>query len=197
MEATAFRNGSDPMPEKLISDLDRTHVVHFSGIYELPFGPGKPLLASTNRIIKSLVGGWQAAASWQRHTGAPLGFANSILLASLQDVPLHADKAIGRWFNTNAFNRLPAEQLASNLIGLSSRFSGIRGPVADVWNMSGVKKFILPERMRLEFRAEFLNALNYTNLSAPNTNPVNAAFGSITSAQGNQRSIVFGLKLSY
>jgi hypothetical protein len=45
MEATGFRNDSDRLPEKLISDLDRTHTFHFSGIYELPFGKGKPLLS--------------------------------------------------------------------------------------------------------------------------------------------------------
>jgi len=49
----------------------------------------------------------------------------------------------------------------------------------------------------LQFRAEFLNALNRTNLGAPNTTPTNAAFGRITAASGNQRSIVFGLKLVY
>ncbi|MBI3208736.1 MAG: hypothetical protein HYZ37_07525 [Candidatus Solibacter usitatus] len=85
----------------------------------------------------------------------------------------------------------------SNLLTLSSRFSGVRGPATDVWNMSGVKNFALPEKLRLQFRAEFLHALNYTNLAALNTNPVNAAFGSITSALGGQRSIVFGLKLIY
>jgi len=63
--------------------------------------------------------------------------------------------------------------------------------------MSGIKNFSLPESFKLQFRAEFLNALNHTNLGNPNTNPVNAAFGSITSTPGNQRSIVFGLKLVY
>ena len=63
--------------------------------------------------------------------------------------------------------------------------------------MAGTKYFNLPERFRLQFRAEFLNALNHTNLAAPNTNPVNAAFGSITSTPGNQRSILFGLKLVF
>jgi hypothetical protein len=63
--------------------------------------------------------------------------------------------------------------------------------------MSALKTFALPEKFKLQFRAEFLNALNHTNLAAPNTSPTNAAFGSITAATGNPRSIVFGLKLSY
>jgi hypothetical protein len=197
MEATSFRNSNDPLPEKLISDLDRTHVFHFSGIYELPFGRGKPLFSGARGIVQTLVGGWQADAMWQRQTGAPLGFGNVLLVAPVGDIPLHSGRAIARWFNTDAFNRKSAEQLASNILTLSTRLSGVRGPSVDVWNMSGVKNFSLPEKFRLQFRAEFLNALNYTNLSAPNTNPTNAAFGSITSSNGNQRSIVFGLKLIY
>ena len=63
--------------------------------------------------------------------------------------------------------------------------------------MSIVKDFRPHEKLKLQFRAEALNALNHTNMSGPNTSPTNAAFGRITSAQGNQRSIVFGLKLVY
>ena len=66
MEATSFRNDSDPLPEKLISDLDRTHVFHFSGIYELPFGKGKPLFSGAPDRAGAggrLAGGRDVAAS--------------------------------------------------------------------------------------------------------------------------------------
>lgn len=197
MEANSFRNDSDAFTEKVISDLDRTHVFHFSGVYELPFGKGKPLLSGGGRIANALTGGWQAAASCQHITGAALGFANALLVAPVGEIPLQSGQTIARWFNTDAFDRKAADALGSNLITLPTRFSGVRGPAVDVWNMSGTKTFSMPERMKLQFRAEFLNALNHTNLANPNTNPVNAAFGSITSTPGNQRSIVFGLKLVY
>ncbi len=198
MEATSYLNGADAMPAKVISDLDRTHVLHLSGIYELPIGKGKPLLSGAHGFVQTLFGGWQAEAIWQHNTGAPLGFGDALLIAPLQNVPLPSgQQALAQWFNTAAFDRKSGDQLADNLITLSTRFSGIRGPGIDLWNMSGIKNFTLPERFRLQFRAEFLNALNHTNLSDPNTTPTSAAFGSITSATGNPRSIVFGLKLSY
>jgi len=197
MEATSFRNDSDPMPEKLISDLDRPHVFHFSGIYEVPLGKGKRLLSGAHGVVQALVGGWQADAMWQRQSGAAIGFGNALLVAPVTDIPLHSGQTLARWFNIDAFNRKSAEQLNSNLLTLSSRFSGVRAPGVDVWNMSGVKNFSLYERFKVQFRAEFLNALNHTNPSGPNTNPTNSAFGSITSSNGNQRSIVFGLKLVY
>src|SRR5207248_11702178 len=57
MEATGFRNDTDPLTEKLISDLDRTHVLHFSGIYELPIGKGKPVLSGAGKVVNAFVGG--------------------------------------------------------------------------------------------------------------------------------------------
>jgi hypothetical protein len=198
MEATAFRNNTDPLPEKLISDLDRTHVFHFSGIYELPLGKGKPLFSGSHGIAQTLMGGWQLEAMWQHHTGAPLGFGNALLVAPVQDIALPSgQQTIAQWFNTAAFDRKSGDQLADNIVTLSTRFSGVRAPGIDVWNMSGVKNFSLPEKFRLQFRTEFLNALNHTNLAAPNTTPTSASFGSITGSVGNQRSIVFGLKLIY
>ncbi|MEN6601407.1 MAG: carboxypeptidase regulatory-like domain-containing protein, partial [Bryobacteraceae bacterium] len=47
--------------DKAISPDDRTHVVSIAAMYELPFGPGKPLLKSKGPL-KFLVGGWQLNA---------------------------------------------------------------------------------------------------------------------------------------
>src|SRR5207249_1256393 len=38
LEATSFLNETDPVPERVISDQDRTHRVVVSGVWELPFG---------------------------------------------------------------------------------------------------------------------------------------------------------------
>jgi hypothetical protein len=198
MEATAFRNESDALPEKVISDLDHTHVLHFSGIYELPFGRGKPLLSAAHGITRVLVDGWQTQATWQYNTGAPLGFGNALLVAPVTDIPLSGDQqTIAQWFNVNAFDRKSGDQLASNLQSLSTRFSGVRAPSVDVWNISGVKNFPIRENFKMQFRAEFLNALNHTSLAAPNTNPTNAAFGSITAANSQPRFIHLAFKLTF
>jgi outer membrane receptor protein involved in Fe transport len=196
MEATAFRNETDPVPAGVISDLDRTHVLHSTGIYELPLGRGKPLLSNAHGIGRGLVDGWQLQITWQHNSGAPLGFGDALLLSS--DVALPADqRTIAHWFNTAAFDTKSADQLASNIVTLPTRFSGVRGPGMDIWNMSGVKNFFLSERARLQFRAEFLNAFNHTVLAAPNTTPTNSAFGSITAANASPRFIHFGLKLTF
>jgi hypothetical protein len=198
MEATSFLNAGDPLPSKVISDLDRTHVLHGSGLYELPFGQGKRFLSTAHGVTRQLVQGWQLEASWQYNTGAPLGFGNALLVGSLQSVALPSgQQTIARWFNTAAFDTNSADQLANNLVILSTRFSGIRAPGVTNWNMSAVKNFFITERIKLQFRTEFLNALNHTDLSAPNTTPTSALFGQINAAANQPRFIYFGLKLTF
>jgi hypothetical protein len=198
MEATSFRNDTDPVPAPVISDLDRRHVLHSTGIYELPFGKGKPLLPSAKGMTRVLVEGWQLQVTWQSNSGTPLGFGNALLIASVKDIPLPSgQQTIARWFNTAAFNTRSADQLTQNIVTLSTRFSGVRAPGTNIWNISGIKNFSLAEKAMLQFRAEFLNAFNHTNLAAPNTTPTSSAFGSITAANGFPRFVFFGLKLSF
>ncbi|MGB9605580.1 MAG: hypothetical protein ACPL88_06850, partial [Bryobacteraceae bacterium] len=198
IEATGFLNDSDSAPERVVSDLDRTHRFALSGIYELPFGPGKRYLAGRGGLAGHLAGGWQLQAVWQCNTGAPLGFGNALLVADIRQVPLpRSDRTLDRWFNTAAFNRNPAEQLAYNLRTLSTRFSGVRAPGVDVWDLSLLKNVSIREKWRLQVRAEALNAMNHSNLAAPNTTPTNTLFGKITATAGFPRYIHFGLKLTY
>ena len=133
---------------------------------------------------------------WQFNTGPAIGFGNSILVNS--NVPLSgSERTLDRWFNTSAFNRAAGEQLQFNLQTLPVRFSGVRAAGVDVWDLSAVKNFALTEKLRLQFRSEFLNAMNRSNLVAPNTAPTNTLFGRITSTNGFPRYIHFGLKLIY
>ncbi len=198
IEANDFLNGGDAMPKRVISDLDRTHRWALSGIYELPFGPGKPFLTNSNAVVRQLTAGWQLQAVWQANTGAPMGFGNALLLTGIDGVALSGDaQTLDRWFNTSSFNRNPAEQLASNLQALSTRFSKVRSPGVDTWDISAIKNFSLAEKWKLQFRAEALNAMNHSNLAAPNNSPTNSLFGRITSTVGFPRYIHFGLKLIY
>ena len=76
-------------------------------------------------------------------------------------------------------------------------FSGIRAPGVDNWNISAVKNFYVKERLKIQFRTEFLDALNHTDLNPPNTTPTSAQFGQITAAENQPRFIYFGLKLTF
>jgi hypothetical protein len=197
IEATGYLNDGDAMPERVVSDLDRTHRLALSGIYELPFGPGKRYLANANAAVRHLGAGWQLQAVWQKNTGAPIGFGNSILQSSIDSVVMGDKQTLDRWFNPDVFNRNAAQQLASNLRALSTRFGEVRADGMDTWDISAVKNIQIAERWRVQFRAEALNAMNHSNLAAPNTAPTNTLFGRVTSTVGFPRYIHFGLKLIY
>jgi Carboxypeptidase regulatory-like domain/TonB dependent receptor len=197
MEATGYLNGGDAMPEKVISDLDRTHRFSLSGIYELPFGKGKKYLAAAHPALRHVAGGWQLQLTAQMNSGMPLAFGNSQLLTDIGTVPLGSGQTLDRWFNTAAFNRDSTQQLASNVRTLSTRFAGVRAPGVQVWDISAVKNFSIHEKWRVQFRAEMLNAMNHSNLNPPNLDPASTLFGSITSTPGYPRFLHLGLKIIY
>ena len=196
MEANGYRNGGDAALEEVISDLDRTHRFTGSGILELPLGKGRKFWSSAGRFPNAVVGDWQLQAVWQRNTGAPITFGNLLLTGDIRSLPA-ATQTLDTWFNTGIFNRVPAQQLASNVRTLSSRFSGVRIPGQETWDLSALKNFRVTERLRLQFRGEMLNALNRSNLAGPNTDPTNTLFGRITATSGFPRQIHLGLKVTF
>lgn len=198
MEATEFMNLQDDTPYEVVSAIDRTHRLTATGIYELPFGKGRRFGSGWNPALNTIAGGWQFNGAWQHQSGQPLGFGNAIFNGDLKNIVLpRSQRNVDAWFvEDTGFNRVAAQQLASNLRQFPLRFNGIRGPVQDRVDLSLFKHFVFLERFRLQFRAETFNALNFANLGNPNTTVTSAAFGTITS-QGPPRSWQFALKLTY
>jgi hypothetical protein len=198
MQASSYLNASDPMPEKVISDMDRTHRVVVTGLWKLPIGRGRGLAGSAGPVLDKLIGGWQMQGVFQKQTGSPLGFGNSILLGDISQVPLPAgQRSIYRWFDTTMFNRVSTQQLASNIQTLSTRFSGIRSDGIDNWDLSLFKNIVLHEGVTMQFRSEFNNAFNHPRFGGPNTAPTNQSFGVVTTQANWPRVIQFSLKLLF
>jgi hypothetical protein len=63
--------------------------------------------------------------------------------------------------------------------------------------MSAIKNTQIKERLRLQFNAEFINALNHPQYTPPITTPTSAAFGQLTGSYNWQRIIEFGLKVMF
>jgi len=170
--------------------------------YDLPFrtGPG---------MARRTFGGWQAAGIATLLSGFPFtpqvgsnrsgdgdtrnpdrpslnaSFAGPVILG-------HATE----WFNPNAFI-LPAYGTYGN-VG--------RGPysgpdLADL-DLSLLKDTRVREHAQLQFRAEFFNALNHTNLGTPNATvfsngAISSSAGVITATATTSRQIQFGVKLVF
>jgi hypothetical protein len=200
MQAINYLNPTDPTPEKIISDLDRPFRSVVTVVYELPFGHGKTFGGSANSALGRVIGGWQLQGVFTEQSGQALGFGNALLLPgqTIDNVILPADRrTVSQWFNVNAFNRVSNQQLASNIVTLSSAFSGVRAPRVNNFDMSVIKNTQIRERLRLQFNAEFVNAFNHPQFTPPITTPTSTAFGQLTGSYNWQRIIEFGLKVQF
>jgi hypothetical protein len=199
MVETGYLNPFDTELERVTGPFDRTHVFVTSGIAELPFGRGRHWGSGWSGMTEGLLGGWQVSYLFKAQSGAPLGFGNFLFASgsTIDDVPLSSGRDENRWFNVDAFNRVNAQQLVSNVRTQPSRFDEVRGPGYAVLDLGFLKNVNLGSRMRAQFRAEVYNALNRANLAGPNVAPTNSAFGTITAQNGLPRQLQLAARLSF
>ncbi|MBI3279423.1 MAG: TonB-dependent receptor, partial [Acidobacteria bacterium] len=200
MEAAAYLNDTDSIPEHVVSNLDRPHRLTVSVMYELPFGKGRPLLSSAGGVLNHIIGGWQVQGIFQGQSGPPLAFGNVIYTGQYRDLKLTgAEQSINRWFNTSGFERNPRLQLANNIRTFPSRIATVRADGINVWDLAAHKNFRLMEGLTLQLRGEAEGAMNHPNFAGPNLNPAGTLFGMVTGTQGGQeeRRTFVGLKLLF
>ena len=87
--------------------------------------------------------------------------------------------------------------LANNIRTFPSRLTGFRGQPLNVWDLSLIKNFSITEKVKLQTRAEFLNAFNHPQFDNPNTNPRDSAFGKTILQNNLPRNVQIGLKLIF
>jgi hypothetical protein len=200
MEAVEYLNPSDMAPTHSVSSLDRTHSLSITGIYDLPVGLRRRWL-NHSRLIDLAVGGWSVQGIYQGSSGLPLSFGNAAFYGDIKDIALpNSERTADRWFNTEAgFEKSAGRQLANNIRTFPLRLNGVRSDGFNILNLSAYKNFRITERLRLQFRAEAVDALNHPIFSAPNTSPTSGSFGQVTSlGSGNtQRRITFTGKVTW
>jgi len=164
-----------------------------------------PQLKGQNLFVRTILGGWQSNFIYTSQVGTPLnvlsGVDNSLsgvgfdfpdLTGTSWHLPNDRSEQakILEWFNTAAFR-----QNAVGTFGTGGR-NQLRVP--GMWDLdySLFKSFAIKERLKLQYRSEFFNVFNHTNLGAPNSTVSSATFGRITSA-GTPRQLQMSLKLVF
>jgi hypothetical protein len=198
MDAMTYLNPGDPLPEKVISNMDATRMFTTSAVWELPFGPGKLLGGSHSGILGRITGGWQLQGNAEIQTGFPLDWGNVLFRGNIKDIKL-SNPTIDRWFNIDAgFERASAKQLSSNLRAFPSRLSNVRGDTNKFLNLSLTKNTLIKESVRLVFTAEAYNFTNTPTFYTPDMNPVSTAFGQVTrTLNWYPRQIALGLRVVF
>jgi len=172
-------------------------------VYEIPL-----LKNSTNRLLKTSLGGWEVSGIVTAITGAPLNIgvtgqnvcsvvpncANRPNISGSMSNP----HTVNEWFDTAVFS-MPA----AGTWGDTPR-NYVRGPGRQNWNVSLFKNFVFNETRgtNLQFRAEFFNLWNHTQWQGDtfnggiSTNLGSSNFGAITSAY-DPRTIQLALKFTF
>ncbi|HEX4165829.1 MAG TPA: TonB-dependent receptor [Bryobacteraceae bacterium] len=161
---------------KSISPDDVTHTFNLLGVYDLPFGPGKPWLGGRSRVLGYIVGGWTLSSSVKLTSGMPLFFSNSTVCGVPSQFDAECIPAVlpganvltQSWsgFNVNrpAFNAAAFEPVSlfanGTYLGVGPRVTGVRGSPYRDTNISLSKKISIKERVNLELRGEIFNIFN-------------------------------------
>jgi hypothetical protein len=179
------------------SDFDRTHVLVANYTYSLPFFKG-----STNRALRTALGGWEISGIYQAQSGVPLSVRTSADLAGVgtgsgnQFWNMTGDTSIERTPFTNSavwFNKAAFTQPAAGTYGVQLR-NTLRGPGYWTWDTGIRKNFRVFEGQNLQFRYDLFNTLNHPNWGNPATDPTSGSFGTITGKTNDVRNMQLALK---
>lgn len=178
---------------------DIRHRFALSAVYAIP-GIGKA------GFLQAATKDWQLSSVLQLQTGFPFTIsvfgdtANAGTLlgenpirANVTGQPLYGPgtHTASAWFNPAAFAAPPA--FAFGNVGRNS----IYGPGLATLDLALAREFNMTERARFQFRAEFFNALNHTNLGTPNRFVNTPQFGTITEATTPGREVQLSARISF
>ncbi|MCX6620968.1 MAG: hypothetical protein NTY38_07785, partial [Acidobacteria bacterium] len=181
------------------ADIPRKFVI--AGIYELPFGKGRPYASSVPGIVNQIIGGWQFNWDVTYQAGMVADYPNA-----LQNAPGSAkisNPTFKQLFNTSLWKTSAGTSVplpeAYTLRNFPYFFSDVRRPGYQNWDASLSKYFPIKENVKLQFRFEMVNMLNhpfYQNLAS--TDVTNALFGSMNPQQSNlPRFIKLAMHLNF
>jgi hypothetical protein len=189
---------------------DAKHIISAYAVYEIPFGRGKRFGHDMSPAVNAVAGNWSINPIISYHTGFPLSLYGSD--NSGTGTPEARPDCIGPvqypkkvvnvngiqgmdWFAAGSF--APA---AAGTYGNCPAQGPVIGPGYVDVDISMQKNILITERMKLQFRTDFLNIFNHPNLAAPNTSfgpgPPNDGFGVINTSQ-DARQLQFALKFYF
>jgi outer membrane receptor protein involved in Fe transport len=197
-----------------LTGYDRTHVVQFGWVADLPFGPGKRF-ASQGGPVSWVVRDWQANGTFSAYSGVPFTVSadGSSLNApgntqTADQVKTAVEKLGGIGRNVAFFDPLAFRAITDVRYGSSGR-NILRGPGVVNADLSIFRTFPIAERFKLQFRAEAFNVTNTPHFNNPGANVSNMRlnadgtintlgnFLSVTSARADERNFRFALRLTF
>lgn len=208
LEPASTQNRLNRRLERAPSDYDVPHRATASFLWEVPFGPGRRFGAHAGKPALLALAGWQVSGISTFSAGTPFYVSTTTPIGTSEifganranrlcdgNLP-RAQRRPERWFDIACF-----ADHALGAFGNAGR-NILRQAGLHNWDLSLMKRAaVLKEKVMVQLRAEFFNALNRTHFSRPGnvvSQPVN--FGMVTQnvrAGGRSREIQVGVKLLF
>ena len=205
-------DSNDPRADYGRASFDIRHSAVINATYDLPFARSKDGLG--HRIF----GDWQVSGIETLLSGIPFTPQLSYNPANDGNTRNSVRPSWNPSFTGALINGGPSQYFNPNAFTapLAGTYGNVgrdvlQGPGLATLDLSLAKRFLLSERLSLQFRSEFFNLLNRTNLNTPNpvvftsgpTKPsptpaasvASSTAGVITATSTTSRQIQFGLKL--
>ena len=182
----------------ITSQNARPHRVTLNGVYELPFGRGKPFL-NNGGMLSMVLGGWQTGQTFEWQPGPLLQFGNVFYYGDVNNIALN-DPTLDEWFDVDAgfertSTRVPAD-FQERLFPL--RVDGLRADQTLLLNSSISRSFPLKGRATLQIRLDAANLLNRQQFANPQLNPTSTDFGRVTAnANTEPRFLILMSKVTF
>ncbi len=197
--------------EKGPMDANRTNNAAISAIWNIDYFHG------SSTFLKVLANGWQIAPVLYMTSGAPLNMttgSNKNFDSSNANRPnavpgvspklnhgcriCATGSELTAWFNTAAFvNNGPGLGIGPGGADGNVTRDSILGPGFRDMDLGIFRTFSFEHGVAFQFRAEATNALNWVSVGNPTTSLSSGNDGKITGAQGTQRVIQLGGRLTF
>ncbi len=179
------------------SGFDVRHRAVISGVWEMPWGPGRRWMNDSG-VLGAVVGGWQLSGIGTMTTGRPFTvFMQNGVNNGATSWPDRIGSGeldhptVDKWYNPADF-KAPA----ANTYGNTGR--GILYAPGHVnLDTSLSKRFTLVGRSNFEFRWDAFNLFNHPGFGFPNQNFDSPTAGRITSTIVDNRSMQFSFKVNF
>lgn len=208
-----WQNLYDPRSNWAPCFYNASQILSAYAIWEIPVGKGRAYAASMPGALDAVAGGWSINPIVSFHSGFPLAIygndvsgtfspSDGVGIGSARpncNGPVDYVKQVIpgeglQWFANNGTFSQPTSGF-----GDCPAQGPVIGPHYVDFDVSLQKNFVIREAMRVQFRADFLNAFNHPNFAAPNmfySTSASSGFGLIGATQ-DPREIELALKFYF
>jgi len=200
-------NPLDPRADYGRASFDIRHAAVINATYDLPFGRSSDGKAWVRRVF----GDWQISGIETLQSGLPFTPQLSYNPSNDGDSRNPVRPSINPNFSGQLINGNPNQYFnpAAFIQPLAGTYGNagrniLPGPSMFETDISAAKKFVVSERLGIQFRGEIFNLFNRANFNTPNpvvyaaaTGDPSPTAGVITSSATSSRQVQLGLKLTW